>query len=221
MNIRLVYNFDFDLFKALFPDTELLDLEKDKNINIDLLIFPGGEDVSLEYYLRNDEIETYSPLCHVNKDRDDYESKILKKALSGKLNVNKILGICRGMQFLNVKFGGILFPDLATFDLQHHIYHDIVHKAENSLSFFKTVNSLHHQGLRYCGETYGDLEFYTHPKIIARDQSGYVIEIITWFDDKVLGIQFHPEYYDNESPDKIKFREVIYDWVLGRKKIYG
>lgn len=213
MNIRLVSDVDLDNFETLFPDIKLFDSE-DKE-PIDLLVFPGGEDVSLEYYLEPDEIERYKNICHTNKQRDEYERNILFSALSGQLDVNKILGVCRGTQFINVMFGGILYPDLRKSGIFHAAFHELRHIKKSPLSFMTAVNSLHHQGIMHCGEYIKELDKKTYPIVIATDAGLKVREIVSWCDDKVLGIQYHPEYYDDTFSDKIKFREVILSWISG------
>ena len=221
MNIRLAYNFDLDLFQTLFPGTKLFDWKRDENLDIDLLIFSGGEDVSLEYYLDEDNIQRYSHLCHTNPDRDDKEIEILRGAINGDLKVNKILGVCRGLQLFNVMFGGSLYFDLQTYELAHSQFHTIYHKLNSNVDFFKTVNSMHHQGVRNMGDNLHrlELEMRSYPKIVATDNSGQVLEIGTWLNDKLLGVQFHPEYYNESNKDKDKFREFISAWISGETTI--
>lgn len=221
MNIRLAYDFDLDLFQKLFPGTLLFDWERDRNINIDLLIFSGGEDVGLEYYLDEDSVETYSHMCYTNPGRDKKEIEILTAALDGTLKVNKLFGVCRGMQFFSVMFGGMLFADLATYGYAHNYMHDIYHKSLSNISFFKTVNSMHHQGVRNMGDNLYKLgiSMRMYPRPIALDNSGYVVEIGTWLNDRILGVQFHPEYYNESNPDKVKFKEFMNSWINNESSI--
>lgn len=219
MNIRLTTNFDLELFQKLLPETKLFDWYDDNKI--DLLIFPGGEDVGLEYYLDGDTIEKYGNLCHTNPDRDNAELKILQAALSGKIKVNKILGVCRGLQFLNVMFGGNLYFDLPTYGINHGRMHKLNQKTGTNLEFMTYVNSLHHQGVNKMGNNLYRLNIdrNAYPRWIATDETGEVYEIVTWLDDKVLGIQFHPEYYGEGNPDKDQFRKFLYSWSKNEIKI--
>jgi putative glutamine amidotransferase len=218
---RLAYNFDLDLFQRLIPGIELFDWNRDGNTNIDLLVFSGGEDVSLNYYLDEDHIQQYGHLCHTNPDRDEKEIKIFKAAIDGTLKVNKLYGVCRGMQLFSVLFGGTLFFDLETYGFPHPYMHEIYHKTASNLEFFKLVNSMHHQGIKTMGDNQYRLGIGArcNPKSIAIDNSGYVTEIGTWLNDRVLGVQFHPEYYDKSHPDKIKFKEFLNSWVAGETTI--
>lgn len=71
----------------------------------DGLLLPGGEDVDPAFYG-----QTVSEKCgKINRYRDETEMKILEAFLAtGK----PILGICRGVQLMNVYFGGTLHQDI-------------------------------------------------------------------------------------------------------------
>jgi len=114
-------------------------------------------------------------------------------------------------------FGGSLYPDLHSYRFGHSNYHNIVHENNGDLNFFLQVNSLHHQGLRKLGNYYGVLGAYTYPKIIAVEPNTDIVEIISWLEDRILGIQFHPEYYADTNNDKIKFREYLYMWAAEKQ----
>lgn len=221
MIIRLAYSFDLGAYKSLFPDIELFDWKKDRNEEIDLMVFPGGEDVSMEYYASSMEAQAYRYLTHSDRERDDYEMDILDACYDKRLKVNKILGVCRGMQLINVRCDGKLYYDTAMqIGYHHENVHQIVHKTASALGFIKDVNSLHHQGLRTMGQ-YNPIGNRSNPVIIASDKQGYIPEIAVWDNDRILGVQFHPEYFWNENPDKQKFRDVVYAWIEGRTKILG
>lgn len=70
-----------------------------------------------------------------------------------------LLGICRGLQFLNVSLGGTLYQDIPTevkaplVHLHTPVTHDIVIEPDTPLSALLQkqqlrVNSFHHQGVR-------------------------------------------------------------------------
>ena len=72
---------------------------------IDILLLPGGVDVAPERYG-----EARSPqLGEVNMERDAFEYRILAEAVRLR---KPVLGICRGVQVLNVFLGGSLYQDL-------------------------------------------------------------------------------------------------------------
>ena len=70
------------------------------------ILFTGGQDVSPEFYGQK-------PLenCISCKMRDEMEQLALKQAIQ----TNKpLLGICRGLQFINAALGGNLYQDIPT-----------------------------------------------------------------------------------------------------------
>lgn len=220
MNIKLSYPADKVYFKYLFPEdsVEVIDLERDKDEVIDLLIFPGGEDVSLSFYLDDEDADAFRDRCYVNPIRDNQELEILYAAMREDIIVKKILGVCRGTQFLNVMFDGTLFPDLPSYGINHGHWHKLRHNEKSNLSFFQEVNSLHHQGIRNIGYYFKEIEL--NPRIIAYDEGLDVIEMASWQNERILGIQFHPEYYDLGHKDRLRFSEFIRNWIVGSETIF-
>ena len=82
----------------------------------DGFLFTGGQDVSPELYGMKDITETIIP----SPERDRMETLLLEKALQAD---KAVLGICRGLQFINVFLGGTPWQDLPS---QHPS--DIVHR---------------------------------------------------------------------------------------------
>ena len=74
---------------------------------IDGFLFTGGHDISPECYGETRHSEKLSPLT---PNRDRMEDRILNYAYDFDIPV---LGVCRGMQMINVHFGGTLYQDLA------------------------------------------------------------------------------------------------------------
>ncbi|MCR5788871.1 MAG: gamma-glutamyl-gamma-aminobutyrate hydrolase family protein, partial [Lachnospiraceae bacterium] len=122
----------------------------------DGFLFTGGHDVSPELY---DE-EPMEGLISSCKKRDLMESAFLKKAID---NDKPVLGICRGIQFINAALGGTLYQDIPTqhpTDTEHHQQppydvpiHSVTVVADSPLyECLKTenilVNSYHHQAVK-------------------------------------------------------------------------
>lgn len=167
---------------------------------IDGLILSGGEDVTPELYgedARHTIRVTYPK-------RDKAEVALTKKVLEkGK----PILGICRGLQLINVMFGGTLYQDLSEnkeMFIKHiqetpsnHPIHTVgIDEHSYMSSFLKEeifVNSYHHQAIRELGQGL---------RISATSSDG-VIEAIESIDPKtnIIAIQWHPEnlYYKHED----------------------
>lgn len=73
----------------------------------DGFLFTGGQDVAPQLYG-----EALKPTCgELCPARDTLERELLNRALE---QDKPILGICRGLQFLNVALGGTLYQDLPT-----------------------------------------------------------------------------------------------------------
>ncbi len=157
------------------------------------LLFTGGEDVSPLMY-NEDPIKE---LRSTNLERDRWEIDLYKAAVA--LNM-PILGICRGIQIMNVAEGGSLYQDinLQTESMLGHFpaeqamesfHHYIEIKKESKLfRVFKRdrllVNSFHHQAIKEPGAVFN---------VTARSGDG-IIEAVERPDREfVLGLQFHAE----------------------------
>jgi putative glutamine amidotransferase len=72
---------------------------------VDGLLFTGGGDVDPAHYSE----ERSAAVASVDRGRDDYEIDLIRQGLEARLS---LLGICRGLQILNVALGGSLVQDL-------------------------------------------------------------------------------------------------------------
>jgi putative glutamine amidotransferase len=140
-----------------------------------------------------------------------------------------VFGICRGLQELNVLFGGTLAPDVgqaghhsgadhselaALFDHHHGI--EVAGTgllAEAIGAGGRRVNSVHFQGIDRLGSGL---------VIEARAQDG-LIEAISAnpCGAPVLGVQWHPEWDVDENPDSRGFFELLGQAVLGATQTAG
>lgn len=155
------------------------------DLSFDGLLLTGGGDVAPARYGQED-----LGCVLIDLDRDRAELALAKAYLAaGK----PILGICRGMQVLNVALGGTLVQDLGeTLNTFHRrIDSDKVHPVlaqESSVlhGFYGpvfSVNSAHHQAADMPGNG---------AVITARSEAG-VAEALELPGAPVLGVQFHPE----------------------------
>ena len=188
-----------EVVKLSFHDQNAADVE-----SCDGILFSGGEDVHPELYGKPEFVEEYG-LKEIIPARDQFEYEVIEKALESK---KPVLGICRGLQLINVYLGGTLLPDIPTLSQstahgkisgQDQI-HDI--RVEN-LSMLHNitgremgiVNSAHHQSV---DKPAGSL------KISAFSEPS-IVEAMEWKDpsDKswLLLVQWHPErMQDLSSP---------------------
>lgn len=127
----------------------------------------------------------------VDARRDDFELAICKEMLRlGK----PVLGICRGIQVLNVAMGGTLVQDIPSWlGIDHPngtgLRHEITVKEgaflEPEITGTWRVNSTHHQSVDKLGE---GLE------AVAWSENGRVIEAVQAADGRpIFGVQWHPE----------------------------
>lgn len=160
------------------------------------LMLSGGADVDPVLY---GETPDSTAGLITNRSLDDLEIELLGCAL----NLDyPIFAICRGMQILNVVFGGKLIQDIpnhkATLSGNHtsSAVHQIYLSPGSKLAAIigsggiMRVNSRHHQGLR---------EAHKSPRLLASAYSlgdGLIEGLESPAHDWVLGLQCHPELED-------------------------
>lgn len=187
----------------------MLPLTNDKNSisrlidTADGFLFTGGHDVSPSLYG-----EVKLPECGIDCPiRDNMESILFKLCL---LRDKPVLGICRGIQFINAALGGTLYQDIpAQFpsDLIHHQappYDVPSHKVtitENSPLYntlkktVLSVNSYHHQGIKRLSDSLCAMAF-------AED--GLTEAVYMPKKNFVWGVQWHPEFSFHNNEDSLK-----------------
>ena len=178
------------------------------------LMLTGGEDLHPRYY--GQEID---PTAHVHAsvERDEMEMAIFRTALERAM---PILGICRGMQLINVAFGGTLIQDLPGHrdpeDGDHPISHQVYVSPGSKLgailglgAVFKT-NSWHHQGAKEPQKASGLLASAYHPK-------DGIIEALESPQHKwLIGVQCHIEREDEVANVFLK----LFEWLVAWSKAY-
>lgn len=159
---------------------------------VDGLLLTGGQDVSPMLYGE----EPRQVIGPTSPDRDRGEVALIKEAIRQK---KPILGICRGLQLINVVLGGSLLQDLSednSITLQH------VQKSQPEFATLSIkvkagthiadimpnnsfVNSVHHQAIKELGAGL----------TVSAWSPDNVIEAIELVDDdqSIIAIQWHPE----------------------------
>jgi putative glutamine amidotransferase len=205
---------------ALGADVPIKITAADYAKTLDGLVLHGGADVWPGSYGQT----AVRPEWNGDALRDAYEIELTHAFVAaGK----PVFGICRGLQVMNVAFGGTLYQDLETqvsgahrhmdrpaYERNLHAI-DIVagSKLERLLanSECKRINSIHHQGIR-------DLA----PELVveARCVEDGVIEAVRHSKlPHVSGVQWHPELHRPEH-GVINDTPLLYDFLSAARQTY-
>ena len=183
----------------------------------DGIILTGGEDINpLEY---NDTANI--KVCDtINFSRDTLERKLFDFAFKNKL---PLVGVCRGMQMMNVASGGSLYGDIPS-EIGTTVIHrnngEVMHEIALSCSnpYYTNlifplhkdtflVNSWHHQGLKDISENL---------RIIARSYDS--LPEATVMDTSVhpfmIAVQFHPERLGKDNAIHQQMRESFHNAMI-------
>jgi putative glutamine amidotransferase len=173
---------------------------------VDGLILHGGADMAPSSYGET----PLDPRWSGDAVRDQYEIALYREARRRGLPV---LGICRGLQVINVAEGGSLYQDIPTQkpgSLKHRdaeIYDELFHQVQIEAGTCLagvygatrgTVNTVHHQAIKTLAPTLVAEAFCPNDEIIEAVR----LKQTTWQGAKkdfVLGVQWHPEYTLNRS----------------------
>lgn len=198
--------------KAAHEDVEIVELggltpeDAVEALNgTDGLLLSGGADVDPAEYER----ESMRSLCTMDPARDAMELALIHASRELRMPV---LGICRGMQILNVAYGGTLIADIPSqypTSIEHRqdaetkidATHDVELQPGTILRHFigvfeGTVNSAHHQ----CVDQLADV--FT----ASAHSSDGIIEALEWGDASLGGkpflyaVQWHPERLPYDNP---------------------
>lgn len=156
----------------------------------DCLLLPGGGDITPSFFGQKNQ----------GSFNIDTELDILQlQALDCFVRQKKpVLGICKGMQLINIFFGGNLYQQLSTSAAHEYQGTDQYHLTSAShdsilhhlFGYEFMVNSAHHQGIQLPGKAL---------KVTQTAADG-VIEGIEHTTLPILGVQWHPERLNRALP---------------------
>lgn len=170
---------------------------------LNVVIIGGGDDIDPGLYGHHD-----PGLARIDRDRDAFEVNMIEHALGTDL---PIVGICRGMQLLNVVLGGNLHGDIRAMRVRTSNRRTVLplkyaHIETDSLlgavvgSAPLRINSLHHQAVDRLGDAM---------QAVAWDDDG-IVQAIENSDHRLLvGVQWHPEYLPYLSSQRRLFRRLV------------
>jgi putative glutamine amidotransferase len=177
---------------------------------LDGLVFSGGGDVDPQLY----GAESIPELEGVDPDRDRLEVALVEEAIKARL---PFLGICRGIQIINVALGGTLYTHIADQlpgALDHELLpgeprdsltHAVVVDSNSRLAEILgrdqvQVNSIHHQGV--CRLAPG-------LRATAHAPDGLVEAFEITGHPFGLAVQWHPEWLTAHAPMQALFKALV------------
>lgn len=175
---------------------------------VDGVLLIGGYDVDPLVFGE----EPHANLGPVFPERDEYELAVAEEA---RKQCKPILGICRGLQVINIAFGGTLYQDLSQISgtvLQHrqpcrgHVPGHSIDVATGTLleKIFGTTelraNSHHHQAVNVVAPGF----------VINACARDGVVEGIEDAPANILGVQWHPEMMFRHFPEMLN----VFRWLI-------
>lgn len=174
---------------------------------LDGLLLTGGDDIDPKHY--NTKL---SPLAEdIDELRDEHELALARLAWEFNLPT---LGICRGLQLINVAFGGSLYQDIPSEYADHSVQHrrlksgdraprHPVKTQEGSVyaslmgAQVDSAYSSHHQGIRNLAPGF---------RAVGWSSDGIVEAIEAYPYHPVMAVQYHPEQTMSDSASIKLFR---------------
>ncbi|MCG3189398.1 MAG: hypothetical protein LKCHEGNO_01773 [Burkholderiaceae bacterium] len=181
---------------------------------LDGLVLMGGSDMWPGHYGQ----EPLKPQWSGDRVRDEYETALARAFIA---RAKPVFGVCRGLQVLNVAFGGTLLQDIgllrpqalahrdaALYDRQ---FHDVEFVPGTRLARLypgttrAKVNSVHHQGIDSLA---GD---FMVEALCPDDQ---MIEAVRWRGPSyVAAVQWHPEFHQPAEHGVIDDAPILNDFL--------
>lgn len=169
----------------------------------DGILIPGGVDMDPATYGE----APHDKLGRIDPARDRVELQLTRWAIE---DDKPLLGLCRGLQVINVATGGTLFQDIEsqlrgairhdyfpTYGFEReHLSHDVAVRPSSRLRSLVDldqlpVNSMHHQGVKQLGAGL---------VACAHSSDGLVEAVESANGHWMVGVQWHPEVFDSHYP---------------------
>lgn len=149
----------------------------------DALLLPGGGDIAPELFGQPNRGSK-----NIDRSLDESQLNILHFFVN---HQKPVLGICKGMQLINIYFGGNIIQNLHTASLHAYKHKDQIHQTKIAPASFlydlygseAVVNSAHHQGIGSPGRGI---------RVIQQTADG-VAEALIHERLPIRAVQWHPE----------------------------
>lgn len=181
---------------------------------LDGLVLMGGSDMWPGHYGE----EPLKPQWAGDRIRDEYETALARAFIA---RAKPVFGVCRGLQVLNVAFGGSLLQDISTLqpealthrsaELYDQLFHTVEFVPGTRLAQLypgtprAKVNSVHHQGIKALASDF---------TVEARCPDDQVIEAVRWRGPSyVAAVQWHPEFHKPVEQGVIDDAPILKDFL--------
>lgn len=172
---------------------------------LDGVLLTGGADVAPGRFGAAAETDLYPP----EPERDELELGVIDLAVADGLAV---LGICRGLQLLNVWGGGTLHQhapahardDVAPTELVDTVVVEPGSRLHDLYGDRLAVNSLHHQTVDRVAEGWW---------VTARSAADATVEAMEWPGRDMLAVQWHPEMLPSRASDP------VFGWLVAQASL--
>lgn len=160
------------------------------------LLLPGGGDITPAFFGQADHGSH-----NIDTELDILQFQALDSFIASK---KPVLGICKGLQLINVRFGGTITQNIATADRHkwigkdqaHYVYHSTLSRSDffyQLYGYSTQVNSAHHQAVDCPGK---DLI----PVCRCGDN---IIEGLMHRTLPIVAVQWHPERILKSGGDRL------------------
>ena len=177
--------------------------------SIDGFLCPGGADVAPHLYGE----DPARGMSHFRMEQDVFEIQMIKSCVAAK---KPVFGICRGMQIVNVAYGGNMIQDIPsqTKSVQAHVgsmddrdepFHWVELKEGSKIRELMgadkiMTNTFHHQAVKDIARGF----------TVTGVAADGIVEAMECMEKKILCVQFHPENMAQRFGDFVN----LFRWLV-------